>query len=30
VGLDDPLYQSVNSYLPLKGGARTPFRVQIW
>ena len=30
VGLDDPLYQSINSYLPLKGGAHTPFRVQIW
>jgi hypothetical protein len=30
LGLDDPLYQSINSYLPLKGGAHTPFRVQIW
>lgn len=30
VDLHDPLYQSINSYLPLKGGAHTPFRVQIW
>lgn len=29
VGLHDPLYQSINSYLPLKGGPHTPFRVQI-